>query len=88
MNYFLFTYPNCERCQELKNHLSEMGIKAEEYSLVLKESKMKIRRFLPFLRRDEKGGIIIPTLILQEEGSVEAVLNSCQELKDWLKSRA
>ncbi|MFQ6068972.1 MAG: hypothetical protein ACE5LC_00445 [Candidatus Aminicenantales bacterium] len=87
MNYYLFTYPNCEKCQALKDCLSELGIEAEELNLVFKKSKMKIREFLPFLRRDEKGGIIIPTLIVEEEGRVEAVVNKPPELEDWLKSR-
>ena len=88
MEYFLFTYPNCTTCGELRDYLGKSGIEGREYSLVLKESKMEIRRFLSHIKRDDKGAIIIPTLILQEKGKITAVLNNRQEAEDWLKSRA
>lgn len=59
----------------------------EEYNLVQKESKLKIREFLGEIRRDDKGAIIIPTLVLQHEGDVQTVLNNKQELESWLKSK-
>ena len=59
----------------------------EEYNLVQKESKLKIREFLGAIRRDDKGAIIIPTLVLQDEGEVRAVLNNQQELENWLRSK-
>ncbi len=88
MDYLLFSYPNCVRCEELKTDLADTGLQGREYSLVLKESKLKIRDFLSVLRRDEKGGIVIPTLVLQEEGELIVVLNSRKELEEWWKSRA
>lgn len=88
MEYLIFTYPSCSRCEELKNYMKERELKAREYDLVLKESKLKIREFLNLIKRDEKGAIIIPTLVLQERGEVVAVLNSRKELEDWLKSKA
>lgn len=88
MEYFLFSYPNCSDCEELKICLKEIGVEAGEYSLILKESKWKIREFLPHIKRDDKGAIILPSLVLQEEGEVVAVLNSRLELEEWLKSRA
>ena len=87
MDYLLFTYPNCSQCAAVKTYLAESPLEGKEYSLILKESKMKIRDFLGVLKRDDKGGIIIPTLILQEEGEVMVVVNSKQELEEWLKSR-
>lgn len=87
MEYFLFTYPNCQKCEELKKVLSGTGLIGSEYDLTQKESKLKIRDFLNILRRDEKGGIILPTLVLQEAGKVAAVLNNQEELEGWLKSR-
>lgn len=52
-----------------------------------KEGKIKIREFIKSLKRDDKGSIVIPTLVAQEEAEVKAVLNSRQELEDWLKSK-
>jgi glutaredoxin len=87
MEYFLFTYPNCQKCEALKKMLSGTDLEGSEYDLTQKESKLKIRDFLKILKRDEKGGIILPTLVLQEAGEVAAVLNNQEELGDWLKSR-
>lgn len=88
MEYLLFTYPNCPKCQSLKKSLQETSLEGKEYNLSLKESKMKIREFLTKLKRDEKGGIIIPTLIIKDKQKLLAVLNSKQELEIWLKSKA
>jgi len=88
VEYSLFTYPNCQECEALKRYLKTTSLEGHEYSLVLKESKLKIREFLDHIRRDGKGAIIIPTLVLQEEGRVVAVLNTRLELEDWLKSKA
>ena len=87
MDYLLFTYPNCSNCEKLKNYLSDKPLDWQEYNLVQKESKMKIRDFLADIKRDESGGIIIPTLIALDDGVSKAVLNSQEELDDWLKSR-
>lgn len=87
MEYFLFTYPNCQKCEALKKMLSMTNLHGREYNLSQKESKLKIRNFLNILNRDDKGGIVLPTLVLQEAGEVVAVMNSQEELGDWLKSR-
>ncbi len=87
MNYLLFTYPNCQRCEELKKYLAETELEGQEYSLLLKESKLRIREYLDSIKRDDKGAIIIPTLLLQDEGGVAAVVNNREELEEWLRSR-
>ncbi len=87
MHYFLFTYPNCQQCEELKKYLPETELEGQEYSLLMKESKLKIREFLNIIKRDDKGAIIIPTLLLQEEEGIAAVLNSRRELEEWLRLR-
>jgi hypothetical protein len=88
MEYFLFTYPHCEKCGAIKEALAKAELDGKEYNLSQKESKLKIREFLSMLKRDEKGGIILPTLVLHEAGEVIAVLNTQEELRDWLKSKA
>lgn len=88
MEYFLFTYPNCQECTAIKKALAETDMEGDEYNLTQKESKLKIREFLSILKRDEKGGIVLPTLVLRETGDVVAVLNTQEELRDWLRSKA
>lgn len=88
MEYFLFTYPNCEKCEAIKKVLAETELEGAEYNLSQKENKLKIREFLPILKRDEKGGIILPTLVLHEAEDDTAIINTQEELRDWLKSKA
>ncbi|NIN92185.1 hypothetical protein GTO36_04205 [bacterium] len=87
MEYFLFTYPNCSKCEEIKRYLGESDLEGQECNLTLKEGRLKIREFLGCLKRDDKGAIIIPTLVLQENGEVVTVLNNRMELEGWLKSK-
>jgi glutaredoxin len=88
MEYFLFTYPNCSKCEEIKKYLGGANLEGQECNLVLKESKLRIREFLGCLKRDDKGAIIIPTLVLRDNGEVVTVLNNSKELEDWLRSKA
>lgn len=87
MEYLLFSYPNCSQCEELKKYLENTELEGKEYSLVSKEGKLKIREFLAHVKRDEKGAIVLPTLILHQNGEVVSVLNNRQELETCLKSR-
>jgi glutaredoxin len=87
MDYLLFTYPNCQKCEDLKAYLRETGIEAAVYKVEEKEGRLKIREFLPSIKRDDKGSIILPTLVLQENGAMAAVVNNRQELESWLRSR-
>lgn len=88
MDYIIFTYPNCAKCDKVKKYLDEKKIAFREYSLVQPQGKAKIRDFIKLVKRDGSGGIIIPTLILNDQGIVRAVINSVEELEQWLQSRA
>jgi glutaredoxin len=87
MDYYLFTYPNCQKCDGLKRFLGEKGIDYSEFSLVQPPGKAKIREFIRHVRRDGTGGIILPTLVLNDQGIVRAVINTSGELDQWLKSK-
>ncbi len=88
MDYVLFTYPDCSKCQDLKTFLKQTPLTGEEMSLVQKEGKMRIREYLPLVKRDEKGSIILPTLVLLEAaGRPATVVNKAEELDLWLRSR-
>jgi glutaredoxin len=87
MQYIMFTYPNCTQCEALKTYINANSYKVQEYNLTQKDSKMKIREFLDVLKRDDKGGIVIPTLIVLNEGDTEAVLNTCEEFEAWSRSK-
>jgi glutaredoxin len=88
MDYFLFSYPNCQKCDSLKKFLGEKGIAYSEFSLVQPPGKAKIREFIRNIKRDATGGIILPTLVLNDQGLVRAVVNTSEELDQWLKSKA
>ncbi len=87
MDYLLFTYPNCQKCEDMKAFLKGASIAAREYKLEQKEGRLKIREFLGHIKRDEKGSIILPTLLLHDNGGVAAVMNTPREVQEWLKSR-
>ncbi len=87
MEYLLFTYPNCARCESLKKKLTETQTPYAEYSLTQPPGKAKIREFLNVIKRDEKGAIILPTLVAHTQGIVRAVVNSAEEFDGWSKSR-
>ncbi len=87
MDYLLFTYPNCAKCDKLKTALAGSGTAYAEYGLTQPPGKAKIREFINVIKRDEKGAIILPTLIGHTQGIVRTVLNSAEEFDEWLKSR-
>jgi glutaredoxin len=87
MQYILFTYPNCSQCEALKAYLNANSYKVQEYNLIQKESKIKIREFLEVLKRDDKGGILIPTMIVLNDGDVVKVLNTREEFEVWSRSK-
>jgi glutaredoxin len=87
MDYVLFTYPDCQHCEDMKAYLKTTSFQGQEFSLVQKEGKMRIREFLSVIKRDEKGGIALPTLVALEAGQTLGVFNRAEELDRWLKSR-
>lgn len=88
MDYLLFTLPGCSKCDRVKELLKVRRIQAAEYDVSTKDGRNKIREYAKLLRRDSSGSVIIPTLIIEENGQATAVLNSAEELDLWLKSRA
>ncbi|MFZ2054925.1 MAG: hypothetical protein WAU81_12115 [Candidatus Aminicenantales bacterium] len=97
MDYLLFTYPNCDKCEALKGYLqtaeavgavASAPLRGEELSLAQKEGKLRVREFLGRIKRDEKGVIILPIFVLREEGRVLGIFNNQVELDGWLRSRA
>jgi glutaredoxin len=87
MDYVLFTLPNCHKCEDMKAALKEAAISMEVQDLAEKEGRVRIRTFLPRVKRDDQGAIILPTLVCRDGDRVEAVLNTREELSAWLRSR-
>jgi len=88
MTYELFTYPDCRKCEDLKVFLRVSDLRGQEFDLVLKDSRLKVRDYRALLKRDEKGSLILPILVLKDEAGVKAVLFSREELEAWLRSKA
>jgi glutaredoxin len=87
MTYELFTYPDCRKCEDLKAFLRGSDLRGQEFDLVQKDSRLKVRDYLALLKRDEKGSLILPILVLKNESGVKAVLFSREELEAWLRSK-
>ena len=88
MEYLLFTYPNCDKCEGFKTYLKQTRLTGAEYNLTQKESKLKVREYLDRIRRDEHGAMVLPIFVLRERESVLGVFNTPLEVESWLKSRA
>ena len=88
MDYLLFSYPNCCKCEALKKKLAETGTPYTEYGLTQPPGKAKIREFINVIKRDETGAIKLPTLIAHTQGIVRAVINTAEEFEAWSRSKA
>jgi hypothetical protein len=87
MDYLLFTYPNCDRCEAFKVFLKGTALRGQEFNLVQKESKLRVREFLDRIKRDESGGMILPIFVLRQDGQVRGIFNDPRELENCLKLR-
>jgi glutaredoxin len=68
MNYELYTLPNCEHCEEIKNFLEERGIEyepkgANDFRKVYREIRERVVR-------DEEGGLPFPVLIGRNDSGI------------------
>jgi glutaredoxin len=88
MDFLIFTLPGCSKCDRLKEFMQASKLTYKEYDVSSKDGRSKIRDYIKILRRDEAGAIILPTLIVEENGVAVRVFNSAEELGEWLKSRA
>jgi glutaredoxin len=87
VKYVLFTYPNCHKCEDMKTALKQAAISMEVQDVAEKEGRVRIRTYLPQVKRDAQGAIILPTLVCQDGERVDAVLNTPEELSAWLRSK-
>ena len=56
MDYLLFTYPNCQKCEDLKAALKDAASSpAEVFKVEEKEGRLKIREFLPQRQARRQG---------------------------------
>jgi len=88
MEYLLFTYPNCVKCEAMKKKLAETGTVYQEYGLTSPPGKAKIREFINVIKRDDSGAINLPTLVAHTQGIVRAVINTAEEFDGWSRSKA
>jgi glutaredoxin len=88
VEHLLFTLPGCLKCDALKKALAARGVAWQEFNLVHKDAKTKLRDFREAVKRDESGAVILPTLILSEGGTALAVVHSAEEYETWSRSRA
>jgi arsenate reductase-like glutaredoxin family protein len=88
MDYLLFTYPNCDKCEAFKTYLRATALQGQELNLAQKESKLRVREFLDRIKRDESGAMILPIFVLREDAGAVQIFNNHMELDGWLKSRA
>jgi len=65
--YTLYTFPNCQKCSEVKEILSQMGIRYHEINAGLDEGRKIFREFFEknkeSIERDSRGQITLPIFI-------------------------
>jgi hypothetical protein len=72
----------------MKKRLTETGTPYQEFGLTSPPGKAKIREFINVIKRDEKGAIILPTLVAHTQGIVRTVINTAEEFDGWSRSKA
>jgi glutaredoxin len=72
MEYILYSYPNCPKCENVKKYLKEKGIKYEEINAGRGEGREKFRKFYyknkDRIQREKEGGVSLPIFI--NEGKI------------------
>jgi glutaredoxin len=71
MEYALFSYPNCQKCGEVKGYLEKKEIKYKEINAGIGEGRMKFREFYSQnkdrIQRENDGTILLPILLREGE---------------------
>jgi glutaredoxin len=66
MENVLFTYPNCNKCSEVKNYLNKKNIGYKEINAGIGDGKIEFKNFYSKnkeqIKREDGKGILLPIL--------------------------
>jgi len=75
--YQLYTYPNCDKCSQVKEILGEKKIPYDEINLGLSEGKRIFGKIYlqvcDKLKRDDNKMAILPILIRRNDSGIEEI---------------
>jgi glutaredoxin len=67
MEYTLYGFPNCPKCDKVKEYLKERGIKYQEVNAGTGEGLAKFREFYyknkDKIQREKEGGVSLPVFV-------------------------
>jgi len=82
MDYLLYSYPNCSKCEKVKEYFKEKGIKYREINAGIGEGRVKFRDFYSKnkdkIQRENDGAVLLPVLVKEGEiiQGLEKILSS------------
>lgn len=67
MSYKIYTFPNCDKCQNVKKILEEKNIEYQEVNAGLGNGRVDFLEFYKqkkdFIERDNNGQIVLPIVV-------------------------
>lgn len=89
VTYEIYTFPNCQKCSEVKTLFEELELPYQEVSLVAPEGISALReihqQYPKKLKRDKSQMIILP-VVLRRNGSVIEEMVQGEEVRSFLSS--
>ena len=83
MKFKIFTFPNCEKCEEVKECL-----KNEETEVIDLKTPEGLKHFLEYynknrdaIKRDNNGQVLLPVVIIFDDEDIVGITQSVEELK-------
>lgn len=71
MEYTLYSFPNCQKCDEVKKYFKEKGIKYDEINAGLGKGRDEFREFYyknkNKIQREKDGAVMLPVLVKNGE---------------------
>ena len=88
-SYAVYTLPNCEKCEEIKNFMKEKKIAYEEINVGSMEGMKKLVGLYinnkDKIVLDEKGAIVLPILVKSYSGYTK-IIQDVKEMKKEIGS--
>ena len=83
--YKIFTFPDCDKCEQVKSHMKENGLKFEVVNLKSPEGNSEFRAYYKELKdkieRSDDGTIKLPVVIAIENGKVISTSQGLEAIK-------
>ena len=83
--YKIFTFPNCDKCEQVKSHMKEQGIDFDVVNLKSPEGNSEFRNYYKEVKdkieRSDDGTIKLPVVMAIENGKVVSTSQGLEAIK-------